>query len=721
MSWLHLPHLNLAIRWKFLTVMVAIAIIPLVISAWLEVRSVTKLGAQLAAESGRTINERTRQSLQQSLHHLAETLNREASTAELVARLHAKQALTALSSETTSGVPEIDAVLWAEDFHADLANDHYRVSGRDAVIPIDRERQSVFLAGTRKSLDPHPQAMALTRLNALYRDIDRTHRDLFHWQYVALENGLVATFPGHGNYPADFDVREREWYQAQKRAKALLWSPLHTDVATGIAMINVTMPLIDNAGEFLGVSGIDVRLSGLLQSLQVPIKFEYNSEIILAALTGETAGGLQDLLVFAESENQRHQTNWRDKPQPQRLALDNPNQYRAIIAELNNGRSGHARVSRNGKDYLCLYENLHAQRGGVLMMFVPIENLLDPAIRSAEHALLSTERYINSLIPFATLLIGFIVVIAFVGSRRFVQPIKELVAAVERVSDGDFSVRVNTKTGDEFAQLGNAFNAMIPQLEEHTRVRQDLSVARAVQQRLLPEDPPDFPGIEIVGQTLYADQTGGDYYDFIELKTHGSRRLGIVLGDVAGHGIASALMMASVRALLHGSVQSLESPSAVLKHINVNLADDLHAGQFMTLFFLIFDPQTRYLKWADAGHDPAIVYHPDKDEFTTLSGDDIPLGVDSDWHYSHDHQTALNGAELIMLGTDGIWETKSPSGELFGKQRLREILRMHHTSPVGEICAHVLGAIEAFRGELDQHDDLSIVIFRITAASAPPT
>ena len=74
-----------------------------------------------------------------------------------------------------------------------------------------------------------------------------------------------------------------------------------------------------------------------------------------------------------------------------------------------------------------------------------------------------------------------------------------------------------------------------------------------------------------------------------------------------------------------------------------------------------------------------------------------------------------------MLGTDGIWETKSPSGELFGKQRLREILRMHHTSPVGEICAHVLGAIEAFRGELDQHDDLSIVIFRITAASAPPT
>ena len=700
--------------------MVAIAIIPLIISAWLEVRSVTKLGAQLAAESGRTINERTRQSLQQSLHHLAETLNREASTAELVARLHAKHALATLVSDANPSTDEINAVLWAEDFEAAQANDQYRVSGRESGIPIDRERQSVFLAGTKKSDLPHPQAIALTRLNPLYQDIDRTHRDLFHWQYVALENGLVATFPGHGNYPDDFDVREREWYQAQKREKALLWSPLHTDVATGIAMINVTMPLINDAGEFLGVSGIDVRLSGLLQALQVPIKFEYNSEILLAALISDSVSGARDLYVFAESENQRHQTHWRDKPQPQLLALDKQNQYQAIIAELEEGKSGHARVARDGKDFLCLYEHLHASRGGVLMMFVPLENLLDPAIRSAEHALLSTERYINTLIPFATLLTGLIVVIAFVGSRRFVRPIKELVTAVERVSDGDFSVRVNTKTGDEFAQLGNAFNAMIPQLEEHTRVRQDLSVARAVQQRLLPEAPPEFPGIEIVGQTLYADQTGGDYYDFIELHTHRTRRLGIVLGDVAGHGIASALMMASVRALLHGSVQSLESPSAVLKHINVNLADDLHAGQFMTLFFLIFDPQTSRLQWADAGHDPAIVYHPHTDEFTALSGGDIPLGVDSDWHYSHDHVTDLNGGELVMLGTDGIWETKSPDGELFGKERLREILRTHHQSPVEKICSQVLAAIETFRGELNQHDDISIVVFRITSPTTAP-
>ena len=689
--------------------MVAIAIVPLVISAWMEIRSVSKLGAELAAESGRTINERTRQSLQQSLHHLAETLNREASTAELIARLHAKQAIAALTNPDKQVLAPDSPVLWAREFQQEHATDSYRIAGQADEIPINRNSHSIFIAGHDRTTAAVSLAQSLSALNRFYREVDRTHKALFHWQYVALENGLVATFPGHGNYPEDFDVRERDWYQAQKRTRSLLWSPLHTDVATGIAMINVTMPLLDDKGEFLGVSGIDVRLSSLLQSLQVPIKFEYNSEILLAALVPNTDTNSPELLIFAESENLRQQRHWRDKPQPQRLKLENPGQYSAIIKDLLAGRSGHARVTRSGRSYLCLYEMLGTQRG-VLMMLVPIENLLDPALRSAKQALVSTERYVDSLIPFATLLIALIIVIAFVGSRRFVRPIKDLVAAAQKVGDGDFSVRVNVSSGDEFEQLGAAFNEMIPQLEEHTRVRQDLTVARAVQQRLLPDSAPEFPGIEITGHTLYADQTGGDYYDFIDLDDHGGRRLGIVLGDVAGHGIASALMMASVRALLHGSVQSLDSPSAVLKHINTNLADDLHAGQFMTLFYLVFDPAKRCLTWADAGHDPAIVYHPDNNEFSALSGDDIPLGVDSSWHYETDHVTHLQGDELVMLGTDGIWETKSPHGELFGKERLREILRTQHDKPVSIISAAILNAIAAFRGELDQQDDVSIVI-----------
>ena len=137
--------------------------------------------------------------------------------------------------------------------------------------------------------------------------------------------------------------------------------------------------------------------------------------------------------------------------------------------------------------------------------------------------------------------------------------------------------------------------------------------------------------------------------------------------------------------------------------------------------YLIFDAEQNTLLWADAGHDPAIVYRATDDSFSELSGDDIPLGVDRDWAYSTDHVTTMHPDELYMLGTDGIWETKSPQGELFGKKRLREILRQYKARPVTEICAAILGAIADFRGHLDQHDDVSIVIFRLRATGQNET
>ncbi|MEM7468865.1 MAG: SpoIIE family protein phosphatase, partial [Pseudomonadota bacterium] len=401
----------------------------------------------------------------------------------------------------------------------------------------------------------------------------------------------------------------------------------------------------------------------------------------------------------------------REMPTQQKLVFENDEQLNSILDDLKNNRSGNIRTRRNGRDYLALYEPLRAEQT-LLMLFVPIENLIMPALQSAENALSSTDRYVNSLIPFSALLVAVIMFLAFVGSRRFVKPINDLVAAVNRVGEGDFSTRVAIKTGDEFEQLGNAFNALMPQLEEHTRVRQDLAVARAVQQRLLPEAPPDFPGIELAGHTLYAEQTGGDYYDFIPLDKSKGHRLGIVLGDVAGHGVASALMMASVRALLHGSVNTFSSPAATLNHINQNLADDLHAGQFMTLFYLIFDPQKKLLTWVDAGHDPAIIYSPRDDKISYLAGEDIPLGVDQDWLYKHDSETITKPDDIYMLGTDGLWETKSSAGEQFGKQRLENMLRQHHADPVATICQKVLDEIAQFRGDQHQQDDISLVIFR---------
>jgi phosphoserine phosphatase RsbU/P len=722
-------NLKLNIRWKFLIAMLGIAITPLLIAAWLEIRSISALGAELAADSGRAINERTTQVLVQTTRHYAEVMNRQSKTVELIVRLQAKRALIALNSSAPLDQPQ-GKFPWADSLVANTRSSHYIRLAEDGTpmqLPISRDNQSLFSVIKPPSAALQDSARNLLQINNFYREIQREHSDLFYWQYVALENGLLATFPGHSNYPEDFDPRQRRWYQAQKEHRALRWSAPHTDAVTGITMVNVTMPLVSKTGEFLGVSGLDVRLSGLLNALQVPLKSEYDSRVLLSVLVDKKnmpghnqrhkAGSeqghkqAQEIFVVAESAQQQSQRDWRDIPQLQALTLDIEGHVEKITTTVAAGRSGFLRTRWKGKDYFCLYEPLKSG-DNILMMFVPIENLLDPAIRSAKHALMSTERYANALLPFAALLIAAIVFLAFIGSRRFVQPINDLVTAFNRVGEGDLDSRVEIKTGDELEQLGDAFNAVIPQLREHTKVREELSVARAVQQRLLPHESPEFRGIEIVGRTLYADQTGGDYYDFLELNNYTPSLLGIVVGDVAGHGVAAALMMATVRALLHGAAQNLKSPSAVLRHINFYLADDLHAGQFMTLFYLLFDAENCTVQWADAGHDPAIVYNPTADIFSELAGDDIPLGVDSDWRYERDQEVVLKPRDIVLLGTDGIWETKSPAGEQFGKERLRHILRREHLRPVQEISMIILTEIEKFRGGLAQHDDVSIVVFR---------
>ncbi|MEM7469643.1 MAG: PDC sensor domain-containing protein, partial [Pseudomonadota bacterium] len=302
MRWLRLPSTRLAIRWKFLSVMVAIAIVPLIISAWLEVRSVAKLGEELAAESGRTVNERTRQSLQRSLHQLIEMINRAAETAELIARLQARHATHVL----TQPLPEkqlASELLWTNDFTPLDATEEYQFNAGNLTVPINRKSHALFSPNNEKTGQVLDSAKTLQGMQSFFLEINRTHASLFRWQYVALENGLLATYPGHSDYPQDFDVRERDWYKIQKSRRELTWSPPHTDAVTGLPVINVTMPLITDSGEFLGVSGLDVRIASFLRALQLPLKFEYDSETLIAALVTDPVNQTQSLFIVAESSH----------------------------------------------------------------------------------------------------------------------------------------------------------------------------------------------------------------------------------------------------------------------------------------------------------------------------------------------------------------------------------------------------------------------------------
>ena len=137
------------------------------------------------------------------------------------------------------------------------------------------------------------------------------------------------------------------------------------------------------------------------------------------------------------------------------------------------------------------------------------------------------------------------------------------------------------------------------------------------------------------------------------------------------------------------------------------------SGAFMTLFFLSVDGPRKTARWVRAGHDPAIYYDPAIDRFEELAGRGAPLGIEKGVVFEEQRRADLKAGGIIFIGTDGIWETAGPQGEMFGKKRLREILRTRHADSAREIIQAVTQALEAFRQGLKPADDITMVVIKI--------
>ena len=239
-----------------------------------------------------------------------------------------------------------------------------------------------------------------------------------------------------------------------------------------------------------------------------------------------------------------------------------------------------------------------------------------------------------------------------------------------------------------------------------------LNVAKEVQQSLLPQRSPSEKRIDIAGSSLYCDETGGDYYDYIEFSHSDFDAHGITVGDVSGHGISSALQMASARAYLRSRVTQGGSVAEIITDVNRLFSNDTKGtGVFMTLFFLMIEAQSGRATWVRAGHEPALLYNPDSDNFVELEGKGLPLGVDEDWRYS-DYTITIKPGQLLILTTDGLWENRNIKGEMFGRQRLKNLIRRNAGLRTKDILATIIEAVTSFQGKAQQEDDITLVILK---------
>ena len=303
------------------------------------------------------------------------------------------------------------------------------------------------------------------------------------------------------------------------------------------------------------------------------------------------------------------------------------------------------------------------------------------------------------------------VTLTYLVAVNLSRPFRDIIAVLHQIKSGRLNQRVRVVSNDEIGYTGDTINEMAAGLQERERMRRSLSLAREVQQSLLPLKAPQMPGIQIAGTSLYCDETGGDYFDFMEIERSGLRRLAAVIADVSGHGVSAALLMTSMRALLRARSSLPGGPQEIVRFLNRRISlDTEETGQFVTLFYLEVEPQTRTVEWVRAGHEPAYLYRPRADRFETLDGQGAALGIEEESRYSI-NRTFVRSGNILVLTTDGIFETRRHR-EMFGRQRFMEVVRRnHHLDAVG-IRDAVLAAIDDFRGRTRQEDDVTLVVIK---------
>ena len=261
------------------------------------------------------------------------------------------------------------------------------------------------------------------------------------------------------------------------------------------------------------------------------------------------------------------------------------------------------------------------------------------------------------------------------------------------------------------------FVALVRDITERKRAEQELReneeqfrVAREIQQHLFPKASPQFPGFEIAGATHPAEATGGDYFDYIPM-VNGS--LGVVVGDVTGHGVGPALLMAETRAYLRVVALNRDVVGEILTRVNLVLAEDVGGERFVTLLLARLDPGTRQLTYVSAGHPPGYVLAPSGAVRMELRRTGVPLGIRPDTHYPTPASVRLAAGELILFLTDGVDEAMSPQQEFFGTERALDVVRRHRDQPAAQIVEELYRAVREFSQGAALQDDFTAIVIKV--------
>ena len=251
----------------------------------------------------------------------------------------------------------------------------------------------------------------------------------------------------------------------------------------------------------------------------------------------------------------------------------------------------------------------------------------------------------------------------------------------------------------------------LEKLESERRATQELEIARQVQARLFPQTRPPLKTLDYAGVCIQARHVGGDYYDFLSLSCE---RLGFVIGDIAGKGIAAALLMANLQANLRSQFAlARDQPQLFLQSVNRLFYQNTTDSAYAAVFFADYDDTARRLRYANCGHLAGILLRPNG-QVERLHATATVLGLFEEWH-SPTVDCHLTPGDIFALYTDGVTEAFNKSEEEFGEERLIAALQQNSTLPPAEILSATIAEIQRFSPH-EQHDDITLIVAKCTAA-----
>lgn len=312
--------------------------------------------------------------------------------------------------------------------------------------------------------------------------------------------------------------------------------------------------------------------------------------------------------------------------------------------------------------------------------------------------------------------IGLSIYFASKVSRRIYHPIKSLHEGMLELASGHLGVKVAShQTGDEFDDLIRHFNQTSQQLKERMTMLNAMEMAAEIQSKLLPDEIPEIHRYDLSATLQYAELAGGDYYDFILLtdENAANKKWLLVVGDVTGHGVSAALLVAWLRATVRLLARECGGALALLsRRLNASMLQDMNTGKFVTLFFAIVESDNNKLNWLSAGHDPARLYTGQLEAPKLLDATGPPIGVvaDASWHQGD--EIVFNDDDVLLIMTDGLQDAKNPTGQRLGADAIDQCMKSNQVKSAKGAQQALIERMDVHRTGANLADDVTLMIVK---------